>query len=561
MKQFRALEVAMKRMPRIFCILTLLIASLGGGHDARAALSAVSPALNPAAGNIPTWYQDQGGLALQPCLDVATCGLGAAGVVGVFDPALPLAFPGNFPPEFFYYSATTAAAFTINGAKALVTQALEASFVDAAGNAVNPNVLGATGSTFQRIRVQIDSPAAAGTYTLQHFWGEFTFDCPTAGVRCRFTRDIPAAAVPPINFSLALGAAFADSMSTFPQQTVPAPPVGFVGDGVTEAPVTLSPPAVRNVINIIPPAPLPLIANTRFVVVGQKIGMDVTPTPVADLGGAVVDVTPTQVPVTVTNLTGAPMTLLGTAPPALQFTGKDAADFTAAPPAAAGANSCINGTLQALAPNNTCTFNVLFKPVASTVAVRNAKLTITPDVTTNSPPTSISLTGEAEFPITVEVEANGALKKVLATGNIAAVSENVDAGSVLTYLPVPNDVVPNVSKYRPLVRVNGQTLKPAADGTFSIPAIGAAQFVDIDFVRPGDVAVSPASGIGDGQVTIVDALEALRIVTGLNAAPTDAQKLAADVGPLADGKPTADGLIDVSDVLAILWRTLQPPVW
>jgi len=550
----------MKRMSRISCTLALLFAALGGVQEARAALSAVSSALNPVAGNIPTWYQDQGGLAIQPCLDVAQCGLAAAAVVGVFDPAVPIAFPTNIPPEFFYYSATTPAAFSVNGAKALVTQALEATFVDAAGAVVNPNVLGATGSTFQRIRLQLDSAPAAGTYTLQHFWGEFTFNCPTVGVRCRFTRDIPAAAVPPINFSLALGAGIADSMSTFPQQTVPAPPVGFVGDGVSEAAVTLSPGTVRNVINIIPPAPLPLITNNRFVVVGKKIGMDVTPTPVAELGGAVVAVTPTQVPVTVTNLTGAPMTLLGTLPPAIQITGKDAADFTVAPPAA-GVNSCINGTLQSLAPNNTCTLNIVFKPVASTVAVRTAKLTITPDVTTNAPSTGISLTGDAEFPITVEVEANGALKKVLATGNIDAISENIDAGSTLTYLPVPNDVVPNVSKYRPLIRVNGQTVKPAADGSFSIPAIGAAQSVDIDFIRPGDVAIVPAAGVGDGQVTIADALEALRIVTGLNAAPTDAQKLAADVGPLVNGKPTADGLIDVSDVLAILWRTLQPPVW
>ena len=548
----------MKRMSRIFCTLALLFAVLGGAQEAGAALSAVSPALNPVAGNIPTWYQDQGGLALQPCLDVAQCAVAAA--AGVFDPAAPVVFPTNFPPEFFYYSATTPAAFTVNGAGALVTQALEATFVDAAGNVVTPNTLGAKGSTFQRIRVQLDSAPAVGTYTLQHFWGEFTFNCPTAGVRCRFTRDIPAAAAPPINFSLALGAGFADSMSTFPQQTVPAPPLGFVGDGVSESAVTLSPGTVRNVINIIPPAPLATVTTDRFVVVGKKIGMDVTPTPVADLGGAVVAVTPTQVPVTVTNLTGAAMTLLGTIPPALQITGKDAADFTVAPPAA-GANSCINGTLQAAAPSNTCTVNIVFKPVASTVAVRTAKLTITPDVTTNAPSTSISLTGDAEFPITVEVEANGALKKVLATGNVAAISENIDAGSILTYLPVPNDVVPNVSKYRPLIRVNGQTVKPAADGSFSIPAIGAAQSVDIDFIRPGDVAIVPASGVGDGQVTIADALEALRIVTGLNAAPTDAQKLAADVGPLVGGKPTDDGLIDVSDVLTILWRTLQPPVW
>src|SRR6185369_16639504 len=163
MKRFQ-MEVTMKRMSRIFCTLALLLAALGEVQEAGAALSAVSSALNPVAGNIPTWYQDQGGLALQPCLgtvaDVGPCGLAAA--PGIFNPTLPVAFPGNIPPEFIYYNATTPAAFTVNGAKALVTQALEATFVDAAGAVVNPNVLGATGSTFQRIRVRIESPPIAG---------------------------------------------------------------------------------------------------------------------------------------------------------------------------------------------------------------------------------------------------------------------------------------------------------------------------------------------------------------------------------------------------------------
>jgi hypothetical protein len=162
----------------------------------------------------------------------------------------------------------------------------------------------------------------------------------------------------------------------------------------------------------------------------------------------------------------------------------------------------------------------------------------------------------------VEVDANGVVQKVLASGNVAAVSENVEAGTTLTYLPVPDAVVPNVSQYRPLVKVNNQTVTPAADGTFSIASLGAAQFVDVSFLRPGDVFFEEATGTSDNQVTMTDALEALRIVSGLNAAPADAQKLAADVGPLVGGKPTADGLIDVSDVLTILWRSIsQPPTW
>jgi hypothetical protein len=288
--------------------------------------------------------------------------------------------------------------------------------------------------------------------------------------------------------------------------------------------------------------------------------MDVTPTPVAELGEAVIDVTPSQAPVTVTNLTGAPMLLTGATPPAIQFTGPNAADFTPAPPTTGV--SCINATLGITPADNKCSFNVVFKPAASTVATRTAKVTITPNDTANAPPTSIALTGEAEFPITVEVGSNGTLQKVLATGNITAVSENVDAGLTLKYLPKPNDVVPNISSYRPLVKINNLTVTPDADGTFSIPTLGAPQSISVTYVRPGDVSIDAATGVGDNQVNISDALEALKIVVGLNAAPTDAQKLAADVGPLVGGKPKADGLIDVSDVLVILWRSVgQPPTW
>src|SRR5262249_56289730 len=45
------------------------------------------------------WYQDENGVRLQPCLQTTNCVLLAdAG----FNPANPVAFPANFPSEFFY---------------------------------------------------------------------------------------------------------------------------------------------------------------------------------------------------------------------------------------------------------------------------------------------------------------------------------------------------------------------------------------------------------------------------------------------------------------------------
>ena len=49
----------------------------------------------------------------------------------------------------------------------------------------------------------------------------------------------------------------------------------------------------------------------------------------------------------------------------------------------------------------------------------------------------------------------------------------------------------------------------------------------------------------------------------MNAAPTGGQRVAADVGPLVAGKPAPDGLVDISDVLTVLWRVVSPtaPNW
>jgi hypothetical protein len=101
-----------------------------------------------------------------------------------------------------------------------------------------------------------------GTFTIDHPWGTTTFTSGPGnktctgnlGARCDFTRDIPVGI---LDFDAALGAGFADSMSTFLQQTAPPPPVGFLGDGLTESPVVGGPGTVRNVVTITPPGGLP----------------------------------------------------------------------------------------------------------------------------------------------------------------------------------------------------------------------------------------------------------------------------------------------------------------
>ena len=544
---------------RFICTLALLIMSLGGVSVAHAALQAFSSA--PSFGGMPTWYQDVNGVAVKPCVE-AGCGLVAE--PGIFDPGVAVAFPGNFPSEGFYFNATSDN-FNAGGSTVFVIMALEFTTVSPGGAAgVASTTPGAVTATFQRLRMVVAPPVggsiAAGTWTLQHPWGTTTFDsnvdCRNLLQRCRMTRDVPAAGFPP-NFPAALGpvAPTPDgfSMSSF-LKSAAAPP-NSLGDAVTSATVTGG--TVRN--NVIVTSPAGAGTVSTFIITGKTIGMEVTPSPAAMK--AVVG-TPTPTTLTVTNLSGAIIDFSAATAIQLDPASPNLSDFTIAAPTA-GVSCLGNATLGFAAGSNTCSFNVVFNPAASPVAARTATVKITPAAANpNAPPLGVTLAGTAQFPVTITVGANGTMQKVVAGGNVPAVTENIDAGSTVKYLLIPNDVVPNVSKYLPFFEVNDVAVQPAADGTFAVIVDDGPKVIDVAFVRPGDVSVDPISGVGDGQVTLSDALEALKIVTGVNAAPTGEQRVAADVGPLVGGKPKPDGTVDVSDVLVILWRSInQPPTW
>lgn len=132
----------MKRISRISCSLALLLMSLGAVQTANAAgLAGFSPNnatfTNPggatvAINGLPAWFQGIDGVAVKPCLDVASCAL-----VGApdFNAALPLSYPTNFPSEAFYFNATNAR-FPVGTATATLVMALEYTFLDPLGNLV-----------------------------------------------------------------------------------------------------------------------------------------------------------------------------------------------------------------------------------------------------------------------------------------------------------------------------------------------------------------------------------------------------------------------------------------
>src|SRR5262249_44668189 len=115
----------------ILCV--LLTADWAWPQNAQG-LSAVG-AINPANG-YPRWYMDRSGLQLGQCLDTGPtdpCAVAAE----LPNPAQPVSFPGNFPPEFFYWRTTAdIAGIGIGGAgKGGLVRALRGAFWGRTGEA------------------------------------------------------------------------------------------------------------------------------------------------------------------------------------------------------------------------------------------------------------------------------------------------------------------------------------------------------------------------------------------------------------------------------------------
>ena len=134
--------------------------------------------LNPDLG-YPLWYEDDTGLQLDLCTDLAVCFFEPP------DPALPVSFPDNFPDESFYWAAESFITGPANPAigveqvsKAILVMAREGTFA-------NEAVVPGDQIVFSRLRFFIDGyPAMANnTYRITHPYGteEFTPEPGDAG--------------------------------------------------------------------------------------------------------------------------------------------------------------------------------------------------------------------------------------------------------------------------------------------------------------------------------------------------------------------------------------------
>jgi hypothetical protein len=164
----------------------------------------------------PTWHEDANGLRLELCLDPNDrfCLPPPENV----DPSLPIAFPGNFPEEAFWFAAE-AEATAPRGIRVLLVLALEAAFA---------NELPAQGDqvSFGRVRIRADN-LPVGEYRITHPYGVDRFTVTTTGKRnINFTEDVEPI---PGSFDKTLGSRIAPFLSWDPA-VLPAAPAGYVGD-------------------------------------------------------------------------------------------------------------------------------------------------------------------------------------------------------------------------------------------------------------------------------------------------------------------------------------------
>src|SRR5262249_59208493 len=88
---------AARRAGRLLLLFTLCAVSVAHAQSSCLVPLVRMGPVNPTNG-FPTYYMDSNGIALQPCLD-PLCDPALA----LPNPGAPLAFPQNFPDEFFYW--------------------------------------------------------------------------------------------------------------------------------------------------------------------------------------------------------------------------------------------------------------------------------------------------------------------------------------------------------------------------------------------------------------------------------------------------------------------------
>ncbi|RHW35859.1 IPT/TIG domain protein [Lysinibacillus yapensis] len=171
--------------------------------------------INPLNG-FPVWYKDQNGLRLMLNTD-PNDPFSLITPADLPNPGQPVAFPGNFPSEAFYFIADAEMEF--GNVEARLVLALEGAFV-------NEVPVDGEQIVFGRVRIRVEGLQPGATYTVMHPYGIDEFVADQDG-EINFTEDIGG--MDGGNFELALNSRVFPFIS-WDSNIPPAAPAGYIGD-------------------------------------------------------------------------------------------------------------------------------------------------------------------------------------------------------------------------------------------------------------------------------------------------------------------------------------------
>jgi hypothetical protein len=325
----------------------------------------------------PDWYQDENAVQVQPCLNPAQpCVLIKD---PGYDPAQPLALPGNFPIEFFYFVADSdkmdlpgCPATGFGGAKVTFRAALEGSFVTTA--------LDGQQIAFTRTKIVVPPGGLCPnrTYAFTHPYGtdQVTTDASGGVVANKKGATIDVGCLgAPCDFSLPLSSRVMGGILKWDPTVSPLAPIGFIGDASAAAgtphaivgspfldPVSGTP---ANFLRISDPQTGAVLNGCKdangvvkscrvdLFTVSGKLASPITASPdKLNFGAETISIPSAPKTVTLTNTGLTPQILSAT------ITGPNASEFTIPN----GADLCGAITLQA---GNNCTIGVTANPGAT----------------------------------------------------------------------------------------------------------------------------------------------------------------------------------------------------
>jgi len=405
------------------------------------AVKSVSAGVDPRNG-FPSWYQDDNGNKLEPCLDL-TGGCVVLGDAG-FNPANPVVFPTNFPSEFFYALADSQLVSTPGCPAAGIGAGTAFLRVAAEGSFANGTPVAGDQITFGRMRFVVSGLCPNAPYTFDTPYGQFVVNTDANGaIRPQKagggTVDIGST---PAN--AALGAPIFGGFPRWNPNVGPAAPAGYLGDGASFHKITggtYVKPGTSGAFNafaIKDSAGNELGRTDLFLVSGRFAGPLQSSTYKVDFAHVNSGAISGTRTITLTNVQG------DTTITSVAKAGVNADQFVIT------GGTCTAGA--AVAAGATCTVTVTFNPTS--VGTKNASVRVTP---ASGQATVIALTGIAD--------AVGAPAATVTPGVLAFGTRNVGIVATLT-TNVRN------SGSAPLT-VTGATVTGAAAADFTV-AVAAA---------------------------------------------------------------------------------------